>query len=153
MQGLNPGKENRGVRTDGRSSLVAMLARRLLIALAVLMVITALAAGLAPRESAMNEDPPAPSATAGEVAQEPVMQTLDAQAEGQQVEAKVGQIVRIVVTSDELDTVSVADVGFETTEPDSPARFELLADVPGTYPIELLEADRQIGELEVTGAR
>jgi len=130
-----------------------MLARRLLIALALLMVITALAAGLAPRESAMNEDSPAPSATAGEVAQEPVMQTLDAQAEGQQVEAKVGQIVRIVVTSDELDTVSVADVGFETTEPDSPARFELLADVPGTYPIKLLEADRQIGELKITGAR
>ena len=81
------------------------------------------------------------------------MQTLDAQADDQRVEAKVGQIVRIVVTSDELDTVSMADVGFETTEPDSPARFELLADVPGTYPIKLLEADRQIGELKITGAR
>ncbi len=80
------------------------------------------------------------------------MQTLDAQAEGQRVEAEVGQIVRIVVTSDELDTVSMAEVGFETTEPDSPARFELLAEVPGTYPIELLEADRQIGELEISGA-
>ena len=130
-----------------------MLARRLLIALAVLMVITALAAGVAPRESAMDGDSPSPSATAGEVAQEPVMQTLDAQAEGQRVEAEVGQIVRIVVTSDTLDTVSMADVGFETTEPDSPARFELLADVPGTYPIKLLEADRQIGELKITGAR
>ena len=79
------------------------------------------------------------------------MQTLDAQAEGQRVEAEVGQIVRIVVTSDELDTVSMAEVGFETAEPDSPARFELLAEVPGTYPIELLEADRQIGELEISG--
>ena len=46
----------------------------------------------------------------------------------------------------------MAEVGFETTEPDSPARFELLAEVPGTYPIELLEADRQIGELEISGA-
>jgi hypothetical protein len=128
-----------------------MLARRLLIALAVLMVITALAAGLAPRESAMNDDSPAPSATAA-VVQKPVMQTLDAQAEGQRVEAEVGQIVRIVVTSDELDTVSMAELGFETTEPDSPARFELLAEVPGTYPIKLLEADRQIGELEISGA-
>jgi hypothetical protein len=128
-----------------------MLARRLLIALAVLMVITALAAGLAPRESAMNDDSPAPSATAA-VVQKPVMQTLDAQTEGQRVEAEVGQIVRIVVTSDELDTVSMAELGFETTEPDSPARFELLAEVPGTYPIKLLEADRQIGELEISGA-
>jgi len=129
-----------------------MLARRLLIALAVLMVITALAAGLAPRESPMDDDSPAPSATAAAAVQEPVMQTLDAQAEGQRVEAEVGQIVRIVVTSDELDTVSMAEVGFETTEPDSPARFELLAETPGTYPIELLEADRQIGELEISGA-
>ena len=46
----------------------------------------------------------------------------------------------------------MAEVGFETTEPDSPARFELLAEAPGTYPIELLEADRQIGELEISGA-
>jgi hypothetical protein len=124
-----------------------MLARRLLIALALLMVITALAAGLAPRESAMDDDSPAPSTAA--VVQEPVMQTLDAQAEGQRVEAEVGQIVRIVVTSDELDTVSMAELGFETTEPDSPARFELLADAPGSYPIELLQAGRRIGVLEI----
>src|SRR4029078_13644454 len=98
--------------------------------------------GIAPRESAMDGDSPSPSATAGEIAQEPVMQTLDAQPDGQRVEAKVGQIVRIVVTSDELDTVSMADVGFETTEPDSPARFELLVEVPRTYPIQLSGADR-----------
>ena len=63
--------------------------------------------------------------------------------------ARVGQTVTIVVRSEELDTVSLAELGVETTEPDSPARFDLLADAPGTYPIELLEADRRIGTLEI----
>jgi hypothetical protein len=80
---------------------------------------------------------------------EPVQETLDASAEGQRVLARVGQMVTIVVRSDTLDTVSLTDMGAETTEPDSPARFELLADVPGSYPIELLEADRRSGVLEI----
>ena len=126
-----------------------MLARRLLIALAVLMAVTALAASLAPRKTELNQAP-TPSST-GELADEPVEQTLDAQREGQRVEAKIGQIVRIVVRTDELASVSLADMGTETADPDSPARFELLAETPGTYPIELLEADRQIGELEISG--
>ena len=128
-----------------------MLARRLLIALALLMVITALAAGLAPRESPLRETPSPTSPAASQAAAEPVEATLDAQSEGQRVEAKVGQIVRIVVNTDELDSVSLGDLGTETADPESPARFEVLADVPGTYPIDLLQADRQIGELEVSG--
>ena len=127
-----------------------MLARRLLIALALLMAITALAAGVAPRESTQREDAsPTPAASAAPAA-EPVEATLDAQSEGQRVEAEVGQIVRIVVTTDELDSVQLAELGTETADPDSPARFELLAEVPGTYPIELLEAERRIGELEIS---
>jgi hypothetical protein len=127
-----------------------MLARRLLIALALLMAITALAAGVAPRESAQRDDStPTPSASA-EPAAEPVEATLDAQSEGQRVEAQVGQMVRIVVESDELDSVELAELGTETADPESPAIFELLAEVPGNYPIELLQAERRIGELEIT---
>jgi hypothetical protein len=129
-----------------------VLARRLLIALAVLMALTALAAGLAPRESPLRDDAsPTPSAAAGKPAEEPVEATLDAESEGQRVEARVGQMVRIVVNSTELDSVELAEIGTETTEPDSPARFELLAEIPGTYAIELLEAERQIGVLEISG--
>ena len=126
-----------------------MLARRLLIALAVLMALTALAAGLAPRETALREDSSATPAAPTAPAQEPVQETLDAAMEGQRVQARVGQSVTIVIRSDELDSVSLAEVGTKTAEPDSPARFELLAEVPGTYPIELLEAGRRIGVLEI----
>jgi plastocyanin len=127
-----------------------MLARRLLIALAVLMLLTALAASLAPRESAVRDDTAATPAAPATATVEPVQETLDASAEGQRVEARVGQTVTIVVRSDTLDTVSLAEMGAETTEPDSPARFELLADTPGSYPIELLESGRRIGVLEIS---
>ena len=126
-----------------------MLARRLLIALAVLMALTALTASLAPRETAPQHEDSATPAAPATPARGPVEETLDAGGEGQRVVARVGQDVTIIVRSEELDTVSLGEVGVETTEPDSPARFELLADVPGTYPIELLEADRQIGVLEI----
>ena len=126
-----------------------MLARRLLIALAVLMALTALAASVAPREEALREDDAPAQAAPPASAREPVQETLDAGGEGQRVVARVGQDVMIVVRSEELDTVELTDVGAEPVEPDSPARFELLADVPGTYPIELLEAERQIGVLEI----
>src|SRR5215210_4799906 len=132
-----------------------MLARRLLFALAVLLVLTAVAAALAPRPSAPQDDAAAtPSAPVQPVqpaqpARPPVEETLDAEASGQKVSARVGQNVTIVVEADELDSVSLAEVGTEPVEPDSPARFELLADVAGSYPIDLLESGRRIGVLEI----
>jgi len=126
-----------------------MLARRLLFALAVLLVLTAVAAALAPRPSTPQDDAaPTPSATA-QPTRPPVEETLDAEASGQKVSARVGQNVVIVVEADELDSVSLAEVGTEPVEPDSPARFELLADVPGSYPIDLLESGRRIGVLKI----
>ena len=114
------------------------------------MAITALAAGLAPRDSALREDASPTSQASVAPTAEPVEATLDAASEGQRVQAEVGQIVRIVVNTDELDSVQLADFGTETADPESPARFELLAEDPGTYPIELLEAERKIGELEIS---
>ena len=88
-----------------------MLARRLLIALAVLMALTALTASLAPRKTApQQEDSATPAAPAAPVP-EPVEETLDAGGEGQRVVARVGQNVTIVVRSKELDTVSLGDLG------------------------------------------
>ena len=127
-----------------------MLARRLLIALALLMALTALAAGLAPRKSPLSDTPSPTSPAISQAAAEPVEKTLDAQADDQRVDARVGQIVRITVNTDELDSVELGELGTETADPESPAHFEILADAPGTYPIELLQAERQIGELVVS---
>jgi hypothetical protein len=127
-----------------------MLARRLLIVLAVLIGLTALASGVSPREPAVRQDQsPTPPAGAGRPAPAPVERTLDAGAGDQRVVARVGQTVVITVEGATLDTVRLAEHGSETVDRDSPARFELLADVPGSYAIDLLESDRRIGTLEI----
>jgi hypothetical protein len=130
-----------------------VLARRLLIVLAVLVGLTALASGVAPREPVVRDGgsasprPPAPTRAPGVLER-----TLDAGETGQRVVARIGQTVVITVEGATLDTVRLAEYGDETVEPASPARFELLADVPGSYAIDLLEADRRIGTLEVRRA-
>jgi hypothetical protein len=130
-----------------------MVARRLLIALAVLLGLTALAAGVAPRERLGTDSaPPASPAPTREQASGVVQRTLDAGATGQRVVARVGQTVVLTVRSDSLETVSLDDVGVKTAEPSSSARFELLADVPGSYAIDLLESEKRIGTLEIRGA-
>jgi hypothetical protein len=65
------------------------------------------------------------------------------------VDAEVGDRVQIVVESPAVDSVAIGDLAQETLEPDSPARFELLADTPGSYPVVLLNEERQIGILKV----
>jgi hypothetical protein len=129
-----------------------VLARRLLILLAVLLGLTALAAGVAPRQSVRDDPGTVPPPPAARAPAEPLEQTLDAQSSGQRIVARVGQTVVITVESTELDSVSLAERGIEPVEPDSPARFELLADTPGDYAIDLLQAERTIGTLEIRPA-
>jgi hypothetical protein len=129
-----------------------VLARRLLIMLAVLMGLTALAAGVAPRQPVRDDGVVSTPSPEARPASAPVERTLDARLSDQRVVARVGQLVVITVEAGALDSVSLDELGIEPVEPDSPARFELLAEVPGDYPIELLQADRTIGSLEIRPA-
>jgi hypothetical protein len=130
-----------------------MVARRLLIVLAVLLGLTALAAGVAPRRPIDSApDAGAPAVTPVARAGGSVQRTMDAAATGQHMVARVGQTVELTVRSQVLNAVSLGDVGVRTAEADSPARFELLADVPGTYPVELVESGQRIGTLEIRAA-
>lgn len=130
-----------------------MFTRRLLIVFAVLVGLTALAAGAAPRDPVVREDGPAAPVPPGAEAPAPLERTLKAGETGQRVMVEVGQTLVLTIEGTTLDTVRLAEYGNETVEPASPARFELLADVPGSYAIDLLEAGRRIGTLEVRAAR
>jgi hypothetical protein len=131
-----------------------VLARRLLIVLAVLIGLTALASGVAPREPVVREDGSRPAVPPADTSPPGVVErTLSAGRTGQRVVARIGQTVVITIEGAALDTVRLAEYGDETVEPASPARFELLADVPGSYAIDLLEAGRRIGTLEIRPAR
>jgi hypothetical protein len=69
--------------------------------------------------------------------------------EEQTVEAELGDRVEIVVNSTELDSVQLGDLFIEQVEAGVPARFQLLAQFTGSYPLVLLGENRRIGSLEI----
>jgi hypothetical protein len=67
----------------------------------------------------------------------------------------VGDVLALTVKSnDVLDGVEIEDAGkLEPLEPGSPARFELLLDHRGELRVDLVDAERLIGLVEVSPAR
>jgi hypothetical protein len=128
-----------------------MLGRRFLLLVAVLMGLTALAASVAPRqpiERGPATPTPTPSVSAGTGDVQTVSKKLNT-AEGiTRVVVHEGDLVDLEVSGSEVDSVMLRDE-VVPIDPDSPAQFQLLADRPGEYPIELLDAGRQVGTLVV----
>jgi hypothetical protein len=131
-----------------------MLGRRFLLLVAVLMGLTALAASLAPREPLIRDRraaTPTPTPTAPPVVNadlKPIERTIDTAENPARVVVREGQILQLTVRGSEVDSVMVLDE-IEPIEEDSPALFDVLAEDPGEYPIELVDAERRIGTLVV----
>jgi hypothetical protein len=136
--------------------------RRLIILVAVLMGLTALAASVAPppdpqrRNSTQNDGSPTATPTPPETtAQAPVIdRRIDATTAGEPVTVDVprGAMLELEVEVGAPDTVALGDGELEAAAPGSPARFELLADTPGEFPLRLLEAERTLGVVRVSAA-
>ena len=127
-----------------------MVARRLLLLAAVLMLLAALAAGLAPQRTLDDGAPPPRSElpAGGEVVEE---LSADEGADARNVMVRRGDVLRLEVSGDALDSVMIEQLDrIEAIEPTTPARFDMLIDMPaGLYPIRLVDADRRIGALQV----
>jgi hypothetical protein len=65
------------------------------------------------------------------------------------IEAELGDRVEIVVEASGPDTVSLGGLDLASVEAGIPARFELLAETTGAYPLDLIEEGRRIGTLEI----
>ena len=94
---------------------------------------------------------PTPLATLTDPDAFDVAETLTT-AQGQRprtIEAQLGDRVQITVTGDQPDSVMLGDLDTEQVEHGLPARFELLAETPGDYPLVLESADRRIGTLKI----
>jgi hypothetical protein len=78
-----------------------------------------------------------------------VTATFSVSKRGQTVRAELGDRVQIVVNGNQPDAVQLGELDTEDVERGLPARFALLADTPGSFPLVLLGEDRQIGTLEV----
>ena len=110
------------------------------------MLLTALAAGLAPQA----EDTDTPPSTQAARAPAIVEESIAADQADQSVEAQVGDLIRLEVTGDVLDQVLIERLDrIDAIEPVTPARFEIIPETPGVYPIRLIDADRRIGRLDI----
>jgi hypothetical protein len=130
-----------------------MLGRRFLLLVAVLMGLTALAASIAPREPLVRdrrEATPSPTATAeaGTGGVRTVEKTISTAEGPTRLAVRQGDLLRLTVSGDELDSVQLLDQ-IEPIDSQSPAIFELLADRPGSYPIDLVDGKRRVGMLVV----
>ena len=141
-----------------------MLGRRLLVLFAVLLGLTALVTSLAPRPTVNRPGLAQPTPTATETpapvrtttTSRRIEQTISADAgrPRARIRARVGDVLALTVKGDVLDGVEIEDAGkLEPIEPGSPARFELLLDRRGELRIDLVDAERLIGLVEVSPAR
>ena len=70
------------------------------------------------------------------------------------IHARVGDVLVLTVRGDVLDGVEIEDAGkLEPIEPGSPARFEVLLDRKGELRVDLVDAERVIGVVDVSGPR
>jgi hypothetical protein len=133
------------------------MTRRMLVLVAVLMGLTALVATLAPPERAARREPAeatprAPAAgrvRPAEAADVTARLSAGADKRPRTVHAELGDHVTIEVDSPVADSVSLGDLDLQPAEPGSPARFDLLADTPGAYPLVAVSDDHRIGTLQV----
>ncbi len=128
--------------------------RRALVALAVVLLLLAVGAGVAsrPATSPRAADPPATEEVA---AAEPELErTLRiGAARSQTLRVQVDRQARVTVKgADAADVVELAGLDlFAQISPDLPAVFDLLPARPGTYPIVLVGTGERVGALRVSG--
>jgi len=122
----------------------------MLLFAAVLLLLATLAAGIAPRPPL--PPPPASSLPATRDSGGTIERRISADGAGRaSITLRRGEILRLQVAGRMLDSVLLDGLDqMEAIEPLTPARFELLAEREGTYPIRLVDAGRQIGRIVVT---
>lgn len=137
-----------------------MAARRLLIVLIVLLAVSTVAALLAPTEE--EPEPPPPTRTTKPPEQRGskapgtlVRARLAADARRpQRISLRLGDQLALTVHALRFDQVEIPAFGLlEDVAGDDPARFDLVADREGSFPVRLVEARRTIGQIVVRPPR
>lgn len=97
-----------------------------------------------------SEASPAPNAVLSDPDDFDVTATLSADSEGEQqtIEAVLGDDVEIIVEGKGPGRVALTGLQSAIFEEGLPARFQLMAETPGAYPL-LVDDERQIGTLMI----
>jgi hypothetical protein len=125
----------------------------LVLAIVGLMV---LVVTVSPPRSPSQRGTETPTATESALVDDPdefdVTATLNADEETlapQTIQAELGDEIEIIVEGRGPASVALGDLQTEPYEQGLPARFRLLAETRGAYPLVLIDEDRQIGTLEI----
>jgi len=130
-----------------------MLARRLLVFVAVLMGLTAVAAGFATRPPTSELAPEKTPSAAPSRPASPLVERFVSLSEPTNVSVEEGSELRLTVRGDGLDVVELVGLDqLQAVAADTPATFDLIADRPGTYPIRFTQSGERAGRLKVTPA-
>ena len=128
-----------------------MAARRLILAMLVLLVLSSILAALVPVERDRLRGDSSSTSTTTEATTEPagklVRRTVGADdATPERIELALGDQLELTVTSPKLaDQVEIPAFGqLADVDPDFPARFDVLALETGSFPVRLVEARRMI---------
>jgi hypothetical protein len=125
-----------------------VLARRLLLLCAVLLAASALAAALVPPPEKAAPQPSPPSAREPGVVEGTL--TTDV-ARHDPIQVARGDLLRLTVTSGQVQAIEIDGLDLvEAVDPMAPAHFEILADAPGIYPVQVAGSGRTIGTIRVT---
>ena len=134
-----------------RQNPCRMRSRRLLLVLAVLALTLGVAGALRRNDTTAGRTTPlpaAPPAQVGGAEANVVTGTLPAD---RVVRAKVGDTVRLSVTSDSPDIASMPELGLSSpVGPQIPGTFEFTAYAAGRFPVTLSLAARAAGEVDVS---
>jgi len=143
-----------------------MAARRLIAILLVLLFLSSLAAALAPvpEQTGTESSTTGSSTTTADAPTLPDPETGDARVVTQKVDAsaprpvlirvRVGDRLRLKVTSQRPGTVELVDLGpTEDVGPNQPAFFDVLLREEGSHPVQFLDTERDIAQIEVSPPR
>lgn len=124
-----------------------MLARRLLLFAALMLLAIAAAGALAPQED--DAGPGTPTAPAA-APSDRVRASLPAD---EPVVAEVGDVVELTVRADVAERVEIRDLGVDAAVgPGLPATLLVIPDRAGRFPVTLRYGGKRVGTLDVRGS-
>jgi hypothetical protein len=135
------------------------MTRRMTLLVLALLGLMVLVVTVSPPQRGSRDGAQTPTTTPGASSQAPLSDPdgFDVQAElstaagsrPKTIQAQLRDRVLITVQGTRPASVALGDLRIEELEAGVPARFELLADTPGTYPLVVLGDNRRIGTLQI----
>jgi hypothetical protein len=133
-----------------------MTRRMMLVVLAVMGVMVLVVTVSPPQQgvqdggqSSSTPSPARPDLTGSDAFDVSQKLSVERRASEQRILAELGDRVEIIVEGRAPASVMLGELRTKQLEQGIPARFELLAETPGTYPLVLVGEGRQIGALEI----